>query len=233
MAKSKLQQLKLSKKQARAQRSRAENQKHEIVRFLIVCEGTKTEPNYFKALIKDRYSSIREVTVEGEGRTTVALVKEAKNIREREESISDLKFDRVWVVFDQDDKPDFNEAIHLARKLRYKSAWTNEAFELWYLLHFQYLDTGITRKAYIEKLEGILRSRLGRKDYKYEKNDEHFYHLLQEVGGNEEMAKNHAKKLRKKYRGTDYSSHKPCTHVDELVEELENTDKVLDEINNS
>lgn len=231
MVKSKLQQLKLSKKQARAQRNRAENNKHEIVRFLIVCEGTKTEPNYFKALIKDRYSSIQEVTVKGEGRTTVALVKETKNIREREEKKTDLKFDRVWVVFDQDDKPDFNEAIQLARQMKYKSAWTNEAFELWYLLHFQYLDTGINRKAYIEKLEDIIRAKLRRKDYKYEKNDEHFYYLLQEVGGDEEMAKTHAQKLRKKYNGIDYSSHKPCTYVDELVEELENTDKVLEEIN--
>lgn len=233
MDKSKLQQLRLSKKQAKAQRRRAVNQKHEIVRFLIVCEGTKTEPNYFKALIKDRYSAIREVTIEGEGRTTVALVKETKNIKEREEKNTDLKFDRIWVVFDQDDKPDFNAAIQLAKKLKFKSAWTNEAFELWYILHFQYLDTGITRKAYIEKLEGIIRSKLGIKEYIYEKNDEQFYHLLQKIGGDEEMAKKYARKLRKKYRGTDFSSFKPCTQVDLLVDELENTDKVLEEINNS
>lgn len=232
MNKNKLQQLKLNKKQAKAKRNRSVNQRHEIVRFLIVCEGTKTEPNYFSALI-NRYSSIKEVLIKGEGRTTVALVKKAQQIKEKEEKISELKFDRVWVVFDQDDKPDFNEAILLARRLKMKTAWSNEAFELWYILHFQYLDTGITRKAYIEKLENIIRERTDRKDFKYEKGDEYFYNILKEAGGNEEMAKSHAKQLREKYHGTDYNSFKPCTYVDILVDELENTDKIIEEINKS
>ena len=43
-----------------------------------------------------------------------------------------------------------NKAINDATANDLKVAWSNEAFELWYLLHFIFLDTAITRKAYIE-----------------------------------------------------------------------------------
>lgn len=46
-------QLKRERKQAKAAKKRQENVRDEHVRFLIVCEGTKTEPYYFEALVKD------------------------------------------------------------------------------------------------------------------------------------------------------------------------------------
>ena len=58
-----------------------------------------------KALIKDRYSDIREVTIEGKGQGTVSLIKETIAIRDK----SNKEFDRVWAVFDKDDFNDFNE----------------------------------------------------------------------------------------------------------------------------
>lgn len=41
----------------------------------------------------------------------------------------------------------------LQKRIIFFAAWSNESFELWYYLHFQYLDTGISRSQYIEKIE--------------------------------------------------------------------------------
>ena len=144
--------LRQERKKAKAAKKRKENVREKHVRFLIVCEGTKTEPHYFEALIKNYISAVREVTIEGEGRATVALMDKALEIKTELEYKNAMSFDRVWVVFDKDDFDDFNEAIKKGQKLGFQSAWTNEAFELWYYLHFEYLDTGITRSDYIEKL---------------------------------------------------------------------------------
>ena len=65
--------LKRERKKAKAAKRRKENVRERLVRFLIVCEGTKTEPHYFEALIKNHISTVREVTIEGEGMATVAL----------------------------------------------------------------------------------------------------------------------------------------------------------------
>lgn len=218
--------LRRERKEAKAAKRRKENVREKLVRFLIVCEGTKTEPHYFEALINNYISTVREVTIEGEGRATVALVDRTLEIKTDLERKNAMSFDRVWVVFDKDDFDDFNEAIKKARKLGFQSAWTNEAFELWYYLHFEYLDTGISRTAYIEKLEEAFRSRMGDENFNYRKGNPDIYSMLQQYG-REDLAKRFARQLRGLYTGTNYASHKPCTMVDKLVDELENSELLL------
>lgn len=218
--------LKRERREAKAAKKRQENVRELHVRFLIVCEGKKTEPLYFEALVTNHTSTVREVTIEGEGRATVALVKRTEEIRRDLERRNNMSFDRVWVVFDKDDFDDFNEAIKKASKLGFQSAWTNEAFELWYYLHFEYLDTGISRAAYIEKLEEVFRNRMGDAGFKYQKGNPDVYKLLQQYG-REDLAKRFAKQLRALHNGTDYAKHKPCTLVDKLVEELEHPEVLL------
>ena len=72
--------LRKERKEAKAAKKRQENVRDRQVRFLIVCEGTKTEPHYFEALVTNYTSTVREVTIEGEGRATVALVKKTMEI---------------------------------------------------------------------------------------------------------------------------------------------------------
>lgn len=218
--------LKRERREAKASPKRKENIREKLVRFLIVCEGKKTEPHYFKALINNYISAVCEVTIEGEGRATVALVDRTLEIKAELERKNAMSFDRVWVVFDKDDFEDFNDAIKKAHKLGFKSAWTNEAFELWYYLHFEYLDTGINRDAYIEKLEKAFRNKMGDNSFKYRKGNPDIYKLLQQYG-REDLAKRFAKQLRALHTGTNYAMHKPCTMVDELVEELEHPEKLL------
>lgn len=218
--------LRFERRQAKASKKRKENVREKQVRFLIVCEGTKTEPHYFEALIKNYISTVREVTIEGEGRATVALVDRTLEIKQELERKNAMSFDRVWVVFDKDDFEDFNDAIKKAHKLGFHSAWTNEAFELWYYLHFEYLDTGISRTAYIEKLEEAFRNRIGDADFKYRKGNPDIYKLLQQYG-REDLAKRFAKQLRALYTDTNFAMHNPCTMVDKLVEELEHPELLL------
>jgi hypothetical protein len=64
-----------------------------IPTFLIVCEGAKTEPNYFRSF---PVSTRPEITIIGAGCETIAVVNKAIELMENQ------KFDRVWCVFDRD-----------------------------------------------------------------------------------------------------------------------------------
>lgn len=209
---------------------RKQGTRDQIVRFLIVCEGEKTEPNYFKAFIDNRRSEVKEVNVKGCGCSTCQLINEAKKIREKLERERPVSFDRVWLVFDKDEFKDFNKAIEDAKKEGMNCAWSNQAFELWYVLHFQYLDTGVDRKQYIEMIEDKVRKASKSKKFKYKKNDVGFYQILQEHG-DEEQAIKRAQKLRE-IRGEEknYAAHNPRTEVDLLVDELRHPEKTLDKI---
>ena len=104
---------------------------------LIVCEGTKTEPNYFEAFAKKQQGVIvYDIEVKGLGRGTKDVVEKAINLKSKN------NYDRVWAVFDKDEFPakDFNDAITLGTQNGIEVAWSNEAFELWYLYHFRLYD---------------------------------------------------------------------------------------------
>ena len=206
---------------------RKQGTRAQIVRFLIVCEGEKTEPNYFRAFIDNRRSEVKEVNVKGCGCSTCQLINEAKKIREKLEHERPVSFDRVWLVFDKDEFKDFNKAIEDAKKEGMNCAWSNQAFELWYVRHFQYLVTGVDRKQYIEMIEDKVRKASKSKKFKYKKNDKDFYQILQEHG-DEEQAIKRAQRLRG-IRGEEknYAAHNPRTEVDLLVDELRHPEKAL------
>lgn len=208
---------------------REQGTRDRIVRFLIVCEGEKTEPNYFRAFI-ERWSEVKEIKVAGCGCSTCQLIIEAKKLREKLERERMVPFDRVWLVFDKDEFKDFNKAIADAKKEGMNCAWSNQAFELWYVLHFQYLDTGVDRKQYIEMIEDKVRKASKSKTFKYKKNDEGFYQILQ-AHGDEEQAIKRAQKLRENMgKKKNYAAHNPRTEVDLLVDELRHPEKALDKI---
>ena len=224
----------MSSRAIRELRERTRKEKHDKKRkvatrrvhlnYLIVCEGTRTEPNYFEALIEGRYSRVLDADILGKGQSTCRLVRTAMEERDK----SPIEYDRVWAVFDKDDFIDFNEAIELARANDINAAWSNESFELWYYLHFQYLDTPITRAQYIDALNREIRK--FEPEYSYAKNDKSTFAILCQYG-NLDMAIRHAERLEHLYSDTNYANHKPCTKVHHLVQELLNPEKVLETIN--
>ncbi|RLC89521.1 MAG: hypothetical protein DRI37_03650 [Chloroflexi bacterium] len=118
--------------------------------ILVVCEGLKTEPNYFKALCRElKLTSVEVEVVTGEGSAPISVVDSAlelKHRRERDvrkERTTKLKFDEVWCVFDREnpqDNPSFPRAVNKATSNKLELAVSTPAFEYWYLLHFIYTD---------------------------------------------------------------------------------------------
>ena len=88
--------------------------------FLIVCEGAKTEPNYFEAFRAGLPKGTVQVEIYGEGMNTLSLVDRAGDIRDR--TVGDGRtVDKLWVVFDRDSflPDDFDNAIFKAGNLKY------------------------------------------------------------------------------------------------------------------
>ena len=197
--------------------------------ILIVTEGVKTEPNYFEAIkntFPKRVLETYSIEIEGTGTSTLKIVDIAIELRNEAKSLYNRIYDHVWTVFDRDSFPvvDFNNSIFKAKKSNINCAWSNEAFELWYVLHFQYRNTPMSREDYKKSIETEMRksilNKTGKKSsFKYEKNSEEMYALLQTYG-NEQQAIKWAKNLESLFTDTNYSSHNPCTKVYELIEQL-------------
>ena len=105
--------------------------------MLIVCEGSKTEPLYFRSL-KGRYRlSTANVEITGSGSDPRALVNKAKSLRDKEKQRGD-QYDAVYCVFDRDQHAHFNTASNEALSAKLKLARSWPCFEFWLLLHFVY-----------------------------------------------------------------------------------------------
>jgi hypothetical protein len=194
---------------------RAVGFREERQRILIVCEGTKTEPNYFKAIRRQLPPNLATVEIHGEGANTLSLVAKAREIRDSSEK-GDYPFDQVWIVFDKDsfELDNFDNAIKRAEADKMRCARSNEAFEFWYILHFNYRDTGMSRNEYQKKLNEMMGE-------PYRKNSDDMYNKLARLG-NQKRAIGWARKLLKDFneRRIPPSRSNPCTPVYLLVEEL-------------
>lgn len=178
--------------------------------FLIVCEGEKTEPNYFRKFPVKKEVKVTISSAEG---NTIKVIKEAKK-EVKLVKINGDKYDEVWVVFDEDSCNNFDLAINQAKAEGFKVAYSNEAFELWYLLHFDYIDTGLKRQQY----KGKLTTRLG---HKYKKNDPEMYDELFPL---QDIAIKNAEKRLAHYKSLipvpPKSQQNPSTTVHLLVQKL-------------
>lgn len=186
-------------------------------RFLIVCEGEKTEVNYFKAFaVPNKF----EVMVKGEGKNSLSLVEKAIKIIDNLKK--DDSFDQIWCVFDKDNcsKEQFNQAERLAKQKNIKIAYSNEAFEIWFILHFQYLDIATSRSEYLTILtKQMQKYGLLNEQEKYEKNREDMYEKLKPY---QRTAITNAAKLiqdRDEAKKHPFDAN-PSTTVQELVQEL-------------
>lgn len=183
-------------------------------KFFIFCEGEKTEPNYFDSFKLSKAS----VITYGEGKNTISLVKWV------ESEVSELKSkrkydpveDEIWCVFDRDsfNASNFDNAITMAGRKGYNVAYSNEAFELWYILHFDYLNTELNRDQYIEILNKRFKKEFG---HKYEKN---LINTYDELLSSQDNAIKFAKKLLKEINNGCPHKNKPTTTVHLLVEKL-------------
>jgi hypothetical protein len=171
-------------------------------RFLIVCEGEQTEPNYFRKFRVPKCV----VNIKGLGQNTKSLVERTIKLAE------DNSYDQVWCVYDKNSFSiqDFNESIRWAHSLGFKVAYSNEAFELWFVLHFCFLDTAQNRDSLIRILNELFPNG-------YEKNAPTIYDALEHL---QEIAIKNAATLLDQYNPINPGRDNPSTTVHLLVQEL-------------
>lgn len=123
-------------------------------KFYIITNGEKTERNYFE-LIKSK-KSVYEVKVLFENADPLGLVNEAlKYIKDA---------NQVWIVFDIDytyDDGRLIPAIQMAEKNGIKYAFSNLAFEVWLISHFQQCEQPLQPDGHQRILDSYLSSQKG------------------------------------------------------------------------
>lgn len=178
--------------------------------FLIICEGMNTEPDYFNAF---RLTSANVKAI-GQGMGTVALVQKAINIKIQEKQKGRI-YNQNWVVFDKDDFPeaDFNAALLLARQNGFEVAYSNQAFEYWFLLHFNLYQGALHRSRYEKMLSDLL-------GFSYTKKSGVSNKMFNVLLSKQLQAISHAKAVMKQLTGDNPAQEESSTTVYLLVEEL-------------
>lgn len=176
----------------------------------IFTEGEKTEPDYFNSIKDELRLNEIDIKVYGMGSNTMLLVDWA--IQRKEEEKGDGFDTEWWVVFDRDDHQQFDQAIQKAESAGVNVAYSNECFELWFILHFELLSTAIGRQKYYEKLTDLL-------SQKYSKNS----NIFSLIKDREASAIRNAKNLEKQHDEegiSAFSKRDPSTTAYKLVEKL-------------
>ena len=186
--------------------------------FLIVTEG-KTEAQYFDHF---RSTTGPRIMSEDGSVSKIRLVEAAIDLRAK--VIADKSYnsevDETWVVFDRDidiqkpnDKETFNEALALAERNNINVAYSNDVFELWFLLHFQAVSGEMHRDVVCDRLKAHLGS--------YEHGDD----VFDKLDALYPEALKRAKQMLRAAEGTNPVDANPSTTVHLLTEKLrENMD---------
>lgn len=131
--------------------------------FFIITNGEQTECNYFKMLKSKR--SVYDVKIIFENADPLGLVKHAQKYVD--------EANQVWCVFDidytyQDGR--LLPALKQAEASGIRIAYSNVAFEVWLISHFDKCKTTLQLKDYERELENLLKDN-GIYE-KYEKNND-------------------------------------------------------------
>jgi len=179
--------------------------------LVIVCEGEKTERNYF-IRYKKRGCGLQIETPNTKYTDPVNLVKFAKSQIKKYDL--DLKSgDDIWCIFDCNGNTNTNilRACKNAGK-SIKIGMSNPSFEMWYFLHFAYYEYPLNNHD--------LMNRLKRNIPEYRKNGDYFDLLL----SGRETAIQNAKKLKNLHESNEINlfstESNPSTYVYKIVEDI-------------
>lgn len=129
-------------------------------KFYILTNGERTEKNYFE-LLKAKHS-IYEVKVEFVNSDPLGLVEYAiRNFKDA---------NQVWCVFDVDNSHKENRFLPALKKAEnngIKTAYSNMAFEVWLISHYELCEKELQTKDYPSVLNKYLKC----KGVTYSKND--------------------------------------------------------------
>lgn len=181
----------------------------------IICGGD-TEKIYFD-MFKEKFQSQisgRKIKIIKNPLDPLRLIKYCIDIKRCSEDCL-----KLWAVFDRDEFDNFDEAIKLAQENNIFCAYSNQAFEVWFIHHFQELYTPLHRKRYAELLKKL-------SEKIYEKNNRCLKQIISDlldiskiniaIKNSEHGHKKHVEDKKSK----NYSNYESCTTVYKLVKEL-------------
>ncbi len=202
-----------------SRKDRLKSKRQAPANYLIVCEGKKTEPNYFNGLkkkINEKYGNkvdvlISNIDIKGTGMNTTSLVKYTQKTVNHANKV----YGQVWVVFDKDDYNDeqFDSAID---NCNYNVAWSNPNFELWLLAHFKKINRYVSKDDVLQEIGKEFQEK-GLGDYT--KNDTNIFDKVTGEGKLHTAIKNceYMKELNKDGQA---SQRNPMTRVYKIVDGL-------------
>jgi len=226
-------------KKDRAGRKTREEKARDLrsTQWLIVGEGEKTGVNYFKKLIEylnqGKAKNI-DANICGEGRNTKDLVENIEKYfdycdKQYRNARVPYANEKIILVFDKDSfgANSFNTAIQMA-EMRYPGcivAWSNESFELWLCLHFQFIDSALGREDYNKILTEIFRKQgifTNKQNYDNDgKANLELFKKIIDCGGDMNLAMRHAKKLVEDSDLSSPAKANPVTMVYKAIEALQ------------
>lgn len=196
-------------------------------RYLIVCEGTKSEPNYLREMMQALEINPKLIVLKpNNGTSPSSIVNHAKTIYDSE---TEDRYDRVYCVFDRDQHTDFTSALETVKNFNdqnipFVAITSNPCFEFWILLHFNYSSAayrtsgtksvGDQALSNLKKIPGF---------GTYSKGLKGLYQML----GEERLdtAKTNALRLRQEMsvhsNGQFDASANPWTNFDELIQAIQ------------
>ncbi|WP_299568812.1 RloB family protein [uncultured Pedobacter sp.] len=221
--------------------------------FIIFCEDEVSEYHYFKwfetALIKVNVVPKQKSMLTNINKALTYCTKNGLMSFDGDKHTLDIDGLEVWCVYDRDAEKEgkdleegnseFNLSVSAAEKNDINLAWSNDAFELWVLLHLMEVDPDIEetkgRKYYYDQLTDYLRKHpnpnadlvkaLAHQTFSYKKDMKHrdnFINIVRaEILPFTMLAIERAKKLH--YRVIHEVNHydkRPCTLVYLLVSSL-------------
>lgn len=208
----------MSKRPNRLEKGREQRSKKKLRLggYLIITDAKETERNYFdgfKASIPSEFKDDLQIKVfpNKELRTIIEF---AENERNRDEL-----FREVWIIFDRDEVPNFDELILEAKRSKMKVGWSNPCFEIWLSAYFGVMKNVGTSKKCCSEFERLLVNYTKKKEYK--KSDIDLYDVLVRYGDEGKAREVAGTKLQATC--CDYkkpSEMESCTTVYQLIDEI-------------
>lgn len=222
--------------------------------FVIFCEDAVSEPSYFNSFATD------QLRINARGNYRSARLNLGATVKDCLEDgymeftsagyqLKNMVTENLWCVYDRDlensdltmiteeNNLQWSLAIQTAQKAGLKLAWSNDAFELWILLHFEDIDpnTAQHRDYIYNRLTEVFKTMADASDtLKSFTAYEHFNYkggmkrkstfeefVLPQLKSRTEIAIERAKNLADKFGDAmPYHQRNPCTQVYLLVQDL-------------
>ncbi|MFV9049283.1 RloB family protein [Klebsiella oxytoca] len=195
-----------------------------LSKILIVCEGLKTEPNYFKELIEYyKLQTANVIDVTGDcGASPMCVVRHAKELQAKVNA-NGAPYDLIYIVIDKDAHTDYMNALDFIKRVKPSKTWfainSVPCFEFWLLLHYTY-----TTKAYKNLPGNSSGNQLVRELKKhingYEKGDKGIFMKTLNSLPNKDLQGVIGKAKKCQQAATSSNTDNPTTMVYFLVEKL-------------